>query len=579
MGSSQSSGPSGCKVRNRLGCPVELYAVLSPPSPTAAPSAPRISATVPHGGEELIQFESHSPNGVLVSVRFHWNGAEVRKVFRVQNAGSLLLRAFDKGELAFRVTRAGDGSGSEAAVELEGSQLNQFLEAMGEMPSVPPSLPGQKRQKTSEPSEPSEPSQAAGYAAEPVPAPEAVVEVSDAPMCFATGSGEWVDADPGACDREEELDELFEQSADADAGVAEVKDEEVPAHWTDMQREIFAELREMLIPAVRARKALETGDVADLDEAVAWLERHQNDEDIDVSPEMLRAREEEEVALAVLRLFTVPVLHRLSCLQAVHRVLHNILADPESSRVRQIRLTNVRFKERIGRFPAAVSLLNKIGFQPGDFWSSAYQREPCLEWRYPVGSANPMSQRMERAFSLLDEVLRNPDAWIPAVGAVMPEAKIAGQAKESLREVVKQLGDDWEELSVMYFKPPVYKTKSKDKAERAETRDVNRITSVLTPSFRIEHTDAPVVRDTLLSNGMTCTSGRDWLVQWSGPNLRDMAYHEMNEFQRVNHFPGSTELTRKDRLWMNFRDMAETFGSEAFDFVPQTFVLPEQVQD
>lgn len=160
------------------------------------------------------------------------------------------------------------------------------------------------------------------------------------------------------------------------------------------------------------------------------------------------------------------------------------------------------------------------------------------------------------------------------------EAKIAGQARESLREVVKQLGDDWEELSVMYFKPPVYKTKSKDKAERAETRDVqNRIPSILTPSFRIEHTDAPVVRDTLLSNGMTATSGRDWLVQWSGPGLRDMAYHEMNEFQRVNHFPGSTELTRKDRLWMNFRDMAETFGSEAFDFVPQTFVLPEQVQE
>eukprot|EP00439_Symbiodinium_sp_Y106_P053704 s1344_g7.t1 len=63
----------------------------------------------------------------------------------------------------------------------------------------------------------------------------------------------------------------------------------------------------------------------------------------------------------------------------------------------------------------------------------------------------------------------------------------------------------------------------------------------------------------------------DWLVQWSGPGLRDSAYQDMNEFQRVNHFPGSTELTRKDRLWMNFRDMAQTFG-DAFDFVPQTFV-------
>lgn len=42
------------------------------------------------------------------------------------------------------------------------------------------------------------------------------------------------------------------------------------SHWRVSRREIFAELREMLIPAVRARKALERGEVADLDEAVTW---------------------------------------------------------------------------------------------------------------------------------------------------------------------------------------------------------------------------------------------------------------------------------------------------------------------
>jgi len=154
------------------------------------------------------------------------------------------------------------------------------------------------------------------------------------------------------------------------------------------------------------------------------------------------------------------------------------------------------------------------------------------------------------------------------------EAKIAAHAKESLREVVKQMGDEWEELGVMHFRA------TKAKKEKNKERDSNMFCqSFLTPSFRIEHTEAPVVRETLLSNSMTQTSGRDWLVQWSGPGLRDPAYQDMNEFQRVNHFPGSTELTRKDRLWMNFRDMAETFGSEAFDFVPKTFVLPEQVQE
>ena len=35
-----------------------------------------------------------------------------------------------------------------------------------------------------------------------------------------------------------------------------------------------------------------------------------------------------------------------------------------------------------------------------------------------------------------------------------------------------------------------------------------------------------VVRETLLSNGMAPTGGRDWLIQWSGPGLRDAAYQE-----------------------------------------------------
>jgi len=151
------------------------------------------------------------------------------------------------------------------------------------------------------------------------------------------------------------------------------------------------------------------------------------------------------------------------------------------------------------------------------------------------------------------------------------EAKIAVQARERLREIVKRLGNEWEELGVLQFKAPPTKLKK-------ETVK-NICPSLLTPSFRIEHTEAPVVRDTLFSNGMTQTTGRDWLIQWSGPGLRDSAYQELNEFQRVNHFPGSTELTRKDRLWMNFRDMAQTFGGDTFDFVPQTFVLPGQMQE
>lgn len=145
-------------------------------------------------------------------------------------------------------------------------------------------------------------------------------------------------------------------------------------------------------------------------------------------------------------------------------------------------------------------------------------------------------------------------------------------AKSRLQEVVQHLGDSWQEHPILNFVAPPSRSK-KDPAPRGLGP------SPLAPCFKIEHTDAPVVRDTLIGNGLVQTTQKDWLIQWSGPGMKDSVYHELNEFQRVNHFPGSTELTRKDRLWMNFHDMAQTFGDKDFDFVPQTFVLPEQVQE
>jgi len=49
----------------------------------------------------------------------------------------------------------------------------------------------------------------------------------------------------------------------------------------------------------------------------------------------------------------------------------------------------------------------------------------------------------------------------------------------------------------------------------------------------------------------------------------------MMDWQRINHFPNSTELTRKDRLWMHFAQMAKSYGKGCFDFVPETYVLPD----
>ncbi|KAF4666134.1 hypothetical protein FOL47_004247 [Perkinsus chesapeaki] len=52
------------------------------------------------------------------------------------------------------------------------------------------------------------------------------------------------------------------------------------------------------------------------------------------------------------------------------------------------------------------------------------------------------------------------------------------------------------------------------------------------PGFRLSHSDAPLIRETM------------------------------------------SELTRKDRLWSHYAAMQELFGAEEFDYLPETFVLP-----
>lgn len=226
--------------------------------------------------------------------------------------------------------------------------------------------------------------------------------VSLAPVCCAAGRDD---------------DDVATAAALLDPAMA------VPEDWSTDQESLFAEMLQINIPPVRARKAIEIGCADDIEEAVIWLEKHQEDADIDTPLEVLREREAVELALDVLRVATVPAVHRLDCLRALRQLLGRILGDPGSERLRKLRLQNPKFHERIGRFPQALLLLRRIGFVQGDYWVSAFQREPCLEFRHPVDSDNPASQRFVRAYSLIDEVLRAPEEWLPVVPEALPEVQ------------------------------------------------------------------------------------------------------------------------------------------------------------
>jgi len=64
-----------------------------------------------------------------------------------------------------------------------------------------------------------------------------------------------------------------------------------------------------------------------------------------------------------------------------------------------------------------------------------------------------------------------------------------------------------------------------------------------------------------------------WNVLWTGvtrpENLKDMC-----RYQRVNHFPQSFHLGRKDLMWKNIYRMKKLFPKD-YDICPQTYLLPD----
>lgn len=45
-------------------------------------------------------------------------------------------------------------------------------------------------------------------------------------------------------------------------------------------------------------------------------------------------------------------------------------------------------------------------------------------------------------------------------------------------------------------------------------------------------------------------------------------------FLQINHFPGTFQIGRKDRLWRNLYRLQARVGKKNCDFVPHTYVLP-----
>ncbi|XP_025912953.1 tubulin polyglutamylase TTLL5 isoform X4 [Apteryx rowi] len=100
-------------------------------------------------------------------------------------------------------------------------------------------------------------------------------------------------------------------------------------------------------------------------------------------------------------------------------------------------------------------------------------------------------------------------------------------------------------------------------------------------SYKIVRTDSRLVRSILTAHGFheVHPNSSDYNLMWTGSHLKPYLLRSLTDIQKVNHFPRSYELTRKDRLYKNVSRMQQTHGFKTFHILPQTFILPGEYQE
>ncbi|NWZ76476.1 TTLL5 polyglutamylase, partial [Poecile atricapillus] len=100
-------------------------------------------------------------------------------------------------------------------------------------------------------------------------------------------------------------------------------------------------------------------------------------------------------------------------------------------------------------------------------------------------------------------------------------------------------------------------------------------------SYKIVRTDSRLVRSILSAHGFheVHPNSSDYNLMWTGSHLKPCLLRSLTDVQKVNHFPRSYELTRKDRLYKNICRMQLAHGFKTFHILPQTFILPTEYQD
>ncbi|XP_026735766.1 tubulin polyglutamylase TTLL4-like isoform X4 [Trichoplusia ni] len=69
----------------------------------------------------------------------------------------------------------------------------------------------------------------------------------------------------------------------------------------------------------------------------------------------------------------------------------------------------------------------------------------------------------------------------------------------------------------------------------------------------------------------------EWIGIW-GKHMKSIMFRAIKDGQKMNHFPGTFQIGRKDRLWRNLQKLVSKYGVAEFGIMPKTYVLPHDMK-
>uniref|UniRef100_A0A183BJC2 Tubulin--tyrosine ligase-like protein 5 n=1 Tax=Globodera pallida TaxID=36090 RepID=A0A183BJC2_GLOPA len=112
--------------------------------------------------------------------------------------------------------------------------------------------------------------------------------------------------------------------------------------------------------------------------------------------------------------------------------------------------------------------------------------------------------------------------------------------------------------------------------ERTEQCKYTSLGETFNMCFKLIKSESRLVKSILFSYGfLQCSSkNQKCNLMWTNTHLSTLSMRQLHPWQRVNHFPRSWMLTRKDQLYESIERASILYDSEWFNFIPDFFCTP-----